>query len=162
MTRLTADETLRHIHYKASSHELREDLAERMLELFNEDPSLDYAALRTAALKREMPDVVYHASALRNQPSIACFGLLASDPRRGHAGVYALGQPRGVYASAKPDEIGFWSGSATSWGVWSITGALSLPHRQDPLNPEHFVIECDVPNHMIEFRGSREIRHLFR
>ena len=53
--------------------------------------------------------------------------------------LYTLGQPTGVYASAEPDEIGVWAGPDSVWGIWSITGAAALPHRQDPLNPE---LEC--------------------
>lgn len=148
--RLTPEETLHHIHYKASCNELPQPIADRMIELFEQEPSLDYGYLRAAAMKREMPDVVYHCSSLRNLASIACFGLLAKDPGEGARGLLLLQQPIGVYVSAEPDTLGVWA-TAASWGIWKIAGATQLPHRQDPLNPEHFVIECDVPTRMVEF-----------
>lgn len=158
MTGLTAEETLRHIYYKASVNELAPDLANAMITLLEHDPSLDYAALRSAALKREMPEVVFHTSSLRNRASIASRGLLAADPAEGHYGFsIPLGQPIGVYASAEPDERGVWAINECVWGIWSIAGAASLPHRQDPLNPEHFVIECDVPREMVRFCGTASL-----
>jgi hypothetical protein len=157
MIALTAEETRRHIHFKVASRELHQDLADAMLRLLVQDPSLDYAALRAAALKREMPDVVFHTSALRNAGSISALGLLAADPADGHAGLLLLNQPTGVYASATPDLIGMWTTGESVWGIWAITGAASLPHRQDPLNPEHFVIETDVPRSMVTFCGTASL-----
>ena len=158
MTGLTPEETLRHIYYKASVNELAPDLAHAMITLFELDPTLDYAALRAAALRRQMPEVVFHTSSLRNRTSIASHGLLAADPAEGHYGFsIPLGQPIGVYASAEPDERGVWAINEPVWGIWSITGAAALPHRQDPLNPEHFVIECDVPRDMVRFCGTASL-----
>lgn len=161
MTALTPEATLRHIKYKAACRELPQALADRMIELFEQDPLLEYAALKAAAMRREMPDRVYHASSLRNTMSIASFGLLAKDPAEGAHGLFVLNQPIGVYVSAEPDTIGVWAGNESSWGIWAIAGAAKLPHRQDPLNPEHFVIECDVPRTMVTFHdiASLDTRH---
>jgi len=154
MSVLTPEETLRHIHYKAACGEVGQGVAERMLELFQKNPALDYAALLTAAMKREIPEIAFHTSALQNRASITTRGLIAADPAKGQYGLLAMGQPIGVYASVEPDENGVWAGAAVVWDIWSITGAASLPHRQDPLNPEQFVILCDVPGDMVSLRGS--------
>ena len=157
MTPLTTEETLHHIHYKIACHELPEHVGTKMISLLEQDPALDYGTLRNMALRREMPDVVFHTSPLRNAGSIASFGLLAADPAENRTGLFLIGQPTGVYASAKPDEIGMWTLGEIAWGIWCVTGATSLPHRQDPLNPEHFVIECDVPRGMVTFCGTASL-----
>lgn len=162
MTALSPEETLRHIHYKVACLELPRDVADKMIDLFEADSSLDYAALQAAALAREMPDVVFHTSLLRNRAGIDERGLRASNPAHGqYRSLLATRQPVGVYASAEPDRIGMWAGTAAVWDIWCIRQATSLPHRQDPLNPEHFVIECSVPRNMITFCGSasRNPRH---
>lgn len=167
---LTPEQTRNHIAYKALAGELKQDIADRMLVLLEQDPTLEYRELFVAAMRREMPDLVFHASETENRDSILARGLLARDPAEGkRASLGPMGQPLGVYASAEPDTAGMWAGGSLGnrsavWDIWAITDARSLPHQQDPLNPEHFVILRNVPLERITHCGTAslnpELHHL--
>src|SRR4051794_15348453 len=121
----SAADVRRHIQFKASSFELKADVAERMLAALDVGAEPDYGRLLRAAMFPDPPAVVYHTAPRTARESIRAQGLRASQP--GDGGSWApskaicemlqASQPPGVYVGAEPDVRGAWAHWA-AWDVW--------------------------------------------
>jgi hypothetical protein len=156
MTPLTPEETRRHIRFKASCHELDPVVADRMLRLHDEDPSLDYRALQDAALCRDLPDTAYHVSGSENMLSILEHGLRISNPARGWRGTKAAGQTPAVYLSDLQEATGGRHSHTLPADVWRVDGlhALAPEWRQDPMNPTCWAVLAPIPARMLSLHHT--------
>lgn len=148
----------RHVALKRSAHELRDEVADRLLTLLGDaGPNPDYASLLRRATFPDPPPIVWHTAPVSARHSIECDGLHPSSPgtsahwqpRAGTpcANGFLNDQPTAVYVSAAPDLHGLWSHWA-SWDVWEVTLG-DLPWRHDEVNPGCWAITESVPAHRV-------------
>lgn len=151
MHELTPEETRRHIRFKVSCRELDPLLADRMLQLLDEGPTLLYHQLHRRALERTLPDVAFHTAPSHLMLAILEHGLREADPVLGHNGQDAHGQDVAVYLSDVDEAMqGKYTVTLPS-DVWRIEGldALSPAWRQDRLNPTCWAVMQSIPPRML-------------
>lgn len=156
MHTLTPEETLRHIHHKMSMRELDPRLGQRMIELFDEDPSLDYRQLRIAALHRPLPDIAFHVTSTENRDSISERGLIPADPRDGWRSVYISGQPTAVYLSDLEEASDGRHSQFLPCDVWRVDGleVLAPDWVQDAVNPTCWAVLSAIPQRMLTLHDT--------
>ena len=133
----------RHIDYKHSIGELKTEIATKMMTALEQGAEPDYHKLYIAAVHVPLPRVAYHSSPTEFRAQIVAQGLRMALPSDGHWNINAGGQPRAVYLSPKPDEVGQWA-STDEWDVWEVqTEGLTWQH--DQLNEICYAILQDIP-----------------
>lgn len=150
----TAVEIRRHVELKRSAHELRDEVADRLLVILDDAGSEpDYASLLWQATFPDPPTIVWHTAPSSARCLIERDGLQPSSPGTSShwrptvgtpcANGFLDDQPRAVYVGANPDWIGLWS-HWSSWDIWEV--ALGdLPWRHDEINPGCWAITARIP-----------------
>lgn len=137
----------RHIRYKASVRELRQEVADGMLAALEGGADPDYRTLYLAVVRKPMPEVAYHTSPREFRDTIKAEGLKKALPSDGPWNINAHGQPRAVYVGPEPDLIGKWA-TTDEWDVWEVhTGGTEWIH--DPINEGCWAILEDIPPHRV-------------
>lgn len=159
------DAIRRHIEFKRSGRELREEVAVRMLSQLGRlggDEKVDYAVLLESAMFLPLPRRCYHTAPVAVRDLIRQHGLLAGDPRAGTWSDVGAGfGPVGVYVGAVPDEIGRWAHCYPEWDIWEVdTSALDeASWSHDRLNgpwADAWVLHSNVPAKRITLWGTRD------
>jgi hypothetical protein len=150
----TSPDIRRHVGLKRGAHEMRDEVADRLLSLLDDaGPAPDYAALLRAATFPDPPPIVWHTAPTFARQEIERSGLRTSapgtsdhwQPRAGTpcANGFLDDQPRAVYVAATPDIHGLWS-HWPAWDVWQVTLG-NLPWTHDEVNPGCWAITKHVP-----------------
>lgn len=141
-----------HIQHKVNMGELKPEIAEKMVASIREGGPQDYRKLYIAAVRVPLPKMAYHSSPTQFRAQIATQGLRMALPSDGHWNINAGGQPRAVYLSPQPDELGQWS-TTGEWDVWEVqTEGLTWQH--DQMNEICYAILQDIPPEKIRMIGT--------
>lgn len=144
-----------HIQHKVNMRELKPEVAVEMLTSLRECGPQDYRKLYIAAVRVPLPPKVYHSAPSEFRAQIEAEGLRMALPSDGHWNMNAGGQPRAVYLSPEPDELGMWA-TTEEWDIWEVT-TKSLTWRHDDMNIGCWAVLQDIPAEQVRFIGTRTL-----